>query len=112
VIDDVAKLLGGEAGVDGVQHSAAAGDRVVELKVPVTIPRNGGHTITGTNTEPCQRVGELERARPRVGIRVPARHPASSRRTCQYSTKRGVQRRTKHGARQRGRAATTCTCVF
>jgi hypothetical protein len=74
VIGDVGDLLGEEPRVDGVDHGAAAGDRVVDLVVPEAVPGEGGDAVVALHAELPQGVGEAAGARVRlsVGIAVDA----------------------------------------
>ena len=67
--------------VDGVQHPAGATDAVVQLKVPVAVPRQRGDTVTERQLQCVQRGCHLPGTFGRVLIGVavnitfhPARH--------------------------------------
>ena len=70
VVDDVDELLGEQARIDGVQDGAHARHAVVELEMPVAVPRHGADAIARVDAERGERVGDPLRARLGVTIGV------------------------------------------
>jgi hypothetical protein len=59
VVDDVDELLGEEARVDGVAYGADAGDSVVQLEMPVSVPGKGRHAVAGLDAKCAQPMRQL-----------------------------------------------------
>src|SRR4051812_35202259 len=79
VVRDVGDLVRKQARVDGVDHRSGARDRVVDLEVPVAVPRERGDAIGGLDPEALQRIGELARADVRLAEGVAVNRPALDR---------------------------------
>ena len=62
VVDDELELLRKQPRVQRVQHGAHAGDRVIQLEMPVIVPGERPDPVTGLDARRLQRVGELARA--------------------------------------------------
>ncbi len=68
VPDDVGQLVGGEAGVQGVQDPATARDGQVRLEVPGAVPGQGGDPLAAADAQPVERPHQLLAPRPDVGV--------------------------------------------
>src|SRR5438046_7357584 len=63
VVRDVGDLVREQPRIDRVDHRPGAGDRVVDLKMPVAVPGEGRDPLPGLHAEALQRAGELPRPR-------------------------------------------------
>eukprot|EP00906_Rhabdomonas_costata_P004717 RCo006988 len=70
VVDDVHKLLREQPGIHGVQDRARPGDPVVQLQVPVAVPRQSPHGVALFHSKGLQGVGQLLAAGVGVGVGV------------------------------------------
>lgn len=70
VVHYPADLLRKKTGIDGMGNGPHTGDRVVQLEMAITIPRQGANSITGLNTELGQGIRGFLRTQVRVGIGV------------------------------------------
>ena len=62
MIDDVSELVGKQARIDGVDHRARAGHRVIELEVAIAVPRERADAIARLHAQARQCAGEAARA--------------------------------------------------
>ena len=62
VVEDVDDVVGGEAGVHGVDDGAHAGDGVVELEMALAVPGEGGDTVALGDAEGLESAGEATAA--------------------------------------------------
>ena len=51
MVHDVGDLLWKQPDVQGMQHASAAGGSEVQLEMPRSVPRKGGHATAGRNAE-------------------------------------------------------------
>ena len=58
VLDYEFEVFWEEAQVEGVEHRAHAGDRVVELQVPVVVPAEGGDAVAVLDPQSLERAGQ------------------------------------------------------
>ena len=58
MIDDVSDLIGKQPRIDGVDHRAHAGHRVVELEVAIAVPRQRADAIARLHAKTRQSAGE------------------------------------------------------
>src|ERR1019366_5501990 len=65
--DNVADLVGEQARVHRVQHTARAADTVVKFQVPVAVPRQRGDALARLDADCLQRVGDPFRTRRDTG---------------------------------------------
>jgi hypothetical protein len=70
VVHDVDQLVVEQPRIDRVDHGAHPGHRVVELEMPVAVPRQRAHTVAVADAAPPQGVGELACARVGIAVRV------------------------------------------
>ena len=75
VIDDVGDLVVEQARVDGVAHRADARDAVVELEVPVAVPRQRRDPVAATDADRLECIGEPLDARVGVGVGIAMDRP-------------------------------------
>ena len=68
VVQDVGDVVGGQAGVHGVDDRAHAGYGVVQLEVAVAVPRQGRHPVGGADAEGLQGADELPGALLDAGV--------------------------------------------
>src|SRR5579872_6577701 len=69
VVEDEGHLLGEEADVDGVKHGADRRYGIVELEMPMRVPRKGCHAVTLPDAKAPEGIGQTRDATAELGIR-------------------------------------------
>ncbi len=70
VIDDVADLVLEQPRIDGVANRADAGDPVIELEMPISVPGERRDAVADAHAEPLERLAEPFGTRFEIAIGV------------------------------------------
>ncbi len=75
MIGDIGDLVGMQARVDHMGDRADAGDGVIQLEMPIGVPGQRRHPVTGFDAHGDQGIGQLANTRGRLAIGIAVDRP-------------------------------------